>query len=124
MDAAFFLTGLALFWSILGRCQPHRELPAIGQIVMVFAVMALHAAFSAWLLSQATPVAESFYGALRLPFVPDLLADQRRGAILGWMLGELPIVIAVLALISRWTGDDRAPRSGAAWRSEREQLTV
>ena len=53
MDAAFFLTGLALFWPVLGHSLPGRGLPAIGRIVMVFAVMALHAAFSTWLLSRA-----------------------------------------------------------------------
>jgi putative copper resistance protein D len=76
---------------------------------MVFAVMALHAAFSSWLLSRATPVATGFYGALRLPFVPDLLADQRLGAVTAWMLGEVPILIAVLALVLRWTRADRSP---------------
>ncbi|PZS38862.1 MAG: hypothetical protein DLM62_11455, partial [Pseudonocardiales bacterium] len=30
---------------------------------------------------RATPVATGFYGALRLPFVPDLLADQWLGGL-------------------------------------------
>lgn len=109
MDAAFFLTGLALFWPVLGHSLPGGGLPAIGRIVMVFAVMALHAAFSSWLLSRATPVATGFYGALRLPFVPDLLADQRLGAVAAWMLGEVPVLLAVLALVVRWTRADRSP---------------
>ncbi|MFN2478988.1 MAG: cytochrome c oxidase assembly protein, partial [Pseudonocardiaceae bacterium] len=107
MDTVFFLTGLALFWPVLGHSLPGRGLPAIGRIVMVFAVMALHAAFSSWLLSRATPVATGFYGALRLPFVPDLLADQRLGAVAAWMLGEVPVLLAVLALVLRWTRADR-----------------
>ncbi|PZS15064.1 MAG: copper resistance protein CopD [Pseudonocardiales bacterium] len=109
MDAAFFLTGLALFWPVLGYSLPGRGLPAIGRIVMVFAVMALHAAFASWLLSRATPLATSFYGALRLPFVPGLLADQRRGAVLAWLLGEVPVLLAVFALVFRWTRADRSP---------------
>jgi putative copper resistance protein D len=109
MDAAFFLTGLALFWPVLGHSLPGGGLPAIGRIVMVFAVMALHAAFSSWLLSRATPVATGFYGALRLSFVPDLLADQRLGAVAAWMLGEVPVLLAVLALVVRWTRADRSP---------------
>ena len=109
MNTVFFLTGLALFWPVLGQSLPEGGLPAIGRIVMVFAVMALHAAFSSWLLSRATPVATGFYGALRLPFVPDLLADQRLGAVTAWMLGEVPVLIAVLALVLRWTRADRSP---------------
>jgi putative copper resistance protein D len=50
-----------------------------------------------------------FYGSLRLPFVPDPLADQRLGAVLAWALGELPVIIAVVALVLRWSRDDRAP---------------
>ncbi|MFZ0118558.1 MAG: cytochrome c oxidase assembly protein [Pseudonocardiaceae bacterium] len=117
MDAAFFLTGLALFWPVLGHSLPGRGLPAIGRIVMVFAVMALHAAFSTWLLSRATPVAAGFYGSLRLPFVPNLLADQRLGAVLAWILGEVPIVLAVLALVLRWTRADRSPPERETWPS-------
>lgn len=111
MDTAFFGTGLALFWPVLGHSVAGRALPAVNRIVMVFAVMGLHAAFSVWLLSLSTPVAEAFYGSLRLPFVPDLLADQRRGAVLAWALGELPVVLAVLVLVLRWARADRTPES-------------
>ncbi|MGH3617931.1 MAG: cytochrome c oxidase assembly protein [Pseudonocardiaceae bacterium] len=115
MDSAFLLTGLALFWPVLGQSLPGGGLPAIGRIVMVFAVMALHAAFSSWLLSRATPVAAGFYGALRLPFVPDLLADQRLGAVAAWMLGEVPVLLAVLALVLRWTRADQSPPEPETW---------
>ncbi|HTF48314.1 MAG TPA: cytochrome c oxidase assembly protein, partial [Pseudonocardia sp.] len=73
MNAAIFGTGLALFWSILGMSGGRRALPPIGQLVMIFAVMALHAAFAAWLLGQPTPVAAEFYTALGI--VGDPLAD-------------------------------------------------
>ena len=121
MDVAFLGTGLALFWSVLGHSVGERGLPAIGRIVMVFAVMALHAGFSAWLLSQATPVAAQFYSALQLPFLTDLLADQRRGAVLGWALGEVAVMAAVLVLVVRWTRADRAESGGVTvtWRDPR-----
>jgi putative copper resistance protein D len=109
MNGSALLTGLALFWCILGHGPGRRPLPAIGQIVTVFAVMALHAGFAAWLLGRSVPVAAVFYGSLHLPFVPDTLADQRLGAVLAWALGELPVIIAVVALVLRWSRDDRAP---------------
>jgi putative copper resistance protein D len=118
MDAAFFGTGVALFWAVLGRSHRERELPEIGQLVMVFAVMALHAVFSAWLLARPAPIAELFYTSLRLPFVPNLLADQRLGAILAWVLGEVPVILAVLALILRWTRQDRAPAAEGPMRAQ------
>jgi cytochrome c oxidase assembly factor CtaG len=119
MDVAFLGTGLALFWPVLGHSVGERGLPAIGRIVMVFAVMALHAGFSAWLLSQAVPVAAQFYGALHLPFLTDLLADQRRGAVLGWALGEVAVMVTVVVLVVRWTRADQAEADGVAvtWRN-------
>jgi putative copper resistance protein D len=121
MDVAFLGTGLALFRSILGADLGRQALPPIGQLVMVFAVMALHAAFAAWLLGQPTAVAGEFYRSLRLPFAPDPLADQRLGAVLAWMLGELPVILTVIALVRRWTRDDAAGVSDTdrLWSDER-----
>jgi putative copper resistance protein D len=106
MNAAFLLTGLTLFRAVLGLDLGRRSLPPIGQLVLVFAVMALHAGFAAWLLGRPDVVAAGYYGALRLPFVPDPLADQRLGALLGWGLGEAPVILAVLVLVRRWGGED------------------
>ena len=105
MNTAFLGTGLMLFAPVLGRAATRagRGLPALGQMVMVFALMALHAGFSIWLLSRPDVV-----GSLRLPFVPDLPDDQRLGAILGWVLAEAPVLLAVAALMTRWAGEDRA----------------
>jgi putative copper resistance protein D len=114
MDVAFLGTGLALFRSILGATLGRRALPPIGQLVMVFAVMALHAAFAAWLLGQPTAVAGEFYRSLRLSFAADPLTDQRLGAILAWILGELPVILTVIALVRRWIRDDTTTTSDTA----------
>ncbi|HTF54669.1 MAG TPA: cytochrome c oxidase assembly protein, partial [Pseudonocardia sp.] len=94
----------------------------IGQLVMIFAVMALHAAFAAWLLGQPTPVAAEFYTALGI--VGDPLADQRLGAILAWVLGELPVILSVVVLVLRWTRDDQPPSTPPpAWRTPNDAPT-
>lgn len=113
MDVAFLGTGLVLYWPVLGRALPGGGLPALGRIVIVFAVMGLHAAFAVWLLAQPSPVAAPFFSSVQLPFVPDLLADQRRGAVMSWILGEVPTVIAVAALVTTWNRSDRDDRP--AW---------
>jgi len=66
-----------------------------------------------WLLAQPVAVAGQFYSALRLPYLTDILADQRLGAILGWVLAELPVILAVTALVRRWATQDHAGRDGA-----------
>ncbi len=75
---------------------------------MVLAVMGVHATFAVWLPSRAGPIASPFFASLRLPYVPDLLAGQRRGAVLAWMRGEVPTLIAVVVLVRHWTRTERA----------------
>jgi putative copper resistance protein D len=110
MDTAFLGTGLAVFWPVLGLTPQRagRGLPAVAKVVVVFALMALHAGFSVWLLTRPDPVAGAFYGSLKPALRPDLLADQRLGALLGWALAEIPVIVAVIALVRRWSGEDRA----------------
>jgi putative copper resistance protein D len=40
-------------------------------------------------------------------WVPDLLADQHRGATLGWALGEIPILLALIATFIQWMREDK-----------------
>ena len=124
MDMVFLGTGLALYWPVLGYPLPGRGLPPVGQIVMVFAVMGLHAAFAAWLLSRPAPIAWGFFSSLRLPYVPDLLADQRRGAVLAWVVGEVPTLVAIAALVRRWGRGDHAESALPVWSRAGDAATV
>ncbi|MFR9802648.1 cytochrome c oxidase assembly protein [Pseudonocardia sp. RS010] len=103
MDAVTLATGLLLFWILLGRQPGNAGLPALGRLAMTFAVMVLHAGFAIWLLSRSTPIAPTFYGALQLPFIPNPIADQRRGAVLTWVVAELAMIAAVAVLARRWS---------------------
>lgn len=103
MDTAALGSGILVFWPLLGRSVPARALPGLGSLAVVFSVMVLHAGFSIWLLSRAQPVGRQFYAALQLPFLTDLLADQRRGAVAAWVIGELGLVLAVVTLLRRWS---------------------
>jgi hypothetical protein len=56
--------------------------------------------------------------------VPDLLADQHIGRAIAWALGEIPMVIVLVALLARWVGADapeaRQPNHKAETTSEVE----
>lgn len=110
MDALALSSGLVLFRSVLGSRDPHP--PPFVRLGLLFAVMMLHAAFGIWLLVQADPLAERFYAAVAMPFVPDLLADQRRGAIVAWIVSDLAMVAAALSVARSWLVQDR-PRGAA-----------
>ncbi|RZT85606.1 putative copper resistance protein D [Pseudonocardia sediminis] len=128
MDAVALGAGLLLFWVLLGHSPPGPPLPPLAGIATVFAVMAVHAGFAVWMLSRSTPVGERFYAALALLFVPDLLADQRAGAIAAWVIGEAAVLAAVVVLIRRWTRHgEQSPDAGDYARlaaPERSGLTV
>ena len=111
MNAHFLLVGYVFYWPIVGVDPAPRRLPPLGRLGLLFASMPFHAFFGITLMSSVTPIGESFYSALALPFVPDLLADQRLGGGLAWAAGELPLLVVLVALLVQWSrSDERAAR--------------
>jgi putative copper resistance protein D len=94
---------------------------------MVFALMGLHAGFGVWLLAQPAALAPEHFLELPVPYIADLLTDQRLGAIIGWVLSEVATIVAVIVLVTRWIRHDRhvagAPGEPARYpQRHREQL--
>jgi len=60
------------------------------------------------------PASSNMYQALALPWVPDLLSDQRLAGLLALGIGELTLFVVLAALVSRWNavddGDDTSRR--------------
>ena len=106
MDALALVSGLILFRAVLGRRDP--EPPAFVRLGLLFSVMMLHAAFAIWVLAQPEPLAGPFYSAVAMPYLPDLLADQRRGAVVAWMVSDLTMVVAASVVARSWLTHDPA----------------
>ncbi|PKB41181.1 putative copper resistance protein D [Pseudonocardia alni] len=100
MNTLALATGTLLFRAVLGARDP--EPPVFVRLGLLFAVMMLHSAFAIWLLLRAEPVAGSFYAAVAMPFIPDLLAGQRHGAVLAWLVSDLAVVAAALVVVRSW----------------------
>lgn len=109
MNACFLLTGYAYYWLIIGIDPLPRQVSSLGKLGLLLAAMPLHAFLGISLMRSATVIGGDYYRSLALPFVPDLLADQRVGAAMGWAAGEIPMVIVLVALLVRWS-----------WTQERE----
>ena len=43
---------------------------------------------------------------MHAPWVTDLLADQKLGGSIGWAMGEIPILLALIATFLLWVRDD------------------
>jgi putative copper resistance protein D len=106
MNAHFLLMGYAYYWLIIGVDPAPHRLPYLGKLGLLLVAMPFHAFFGISLMSLATVIGATYYRSLALPFVPDLLADQRIGGAMAWALGEIPMVIVLVALLAQWARAD------------------
>lgn len=111
MNAHFLLAGYVFYWPVIGIDPSPRQLPHLGRLGLMFAAMPFHAFFGVILMSKQTVIGQTFFQALRLPWITDLLADQRLGGGIAWASGELPALIVLIALLVQWSrADDREAR--------------
>ena len=106
MSIHFILTGILFFHVIVGVDPNPRKVPHIIRIVILFAAMSVHAFFSVALMSASTLIDGGYFESLQRPWSLDLLADQRTGGAIGWAMGEIPILIALVATFIQWMRDD------------------
>jgi putative copper resistance protein D len=107
MNIHFILAGFLFFNVIIGIDPSPRKYPHILRIVILFGAMSLHAFFSIALMSETTLIDGGYYGSLRTPWLPDLLADQNAGGTIGWAMGEIPILLALISTFILWMRDDK-----------------
>ena len=106
MNIHFLLTGFLFFHVIIGIDPNPRKIPHIVRIVMLFAAMSIHAFFAISLLATTTLIDQGYYGSLKTPWLGDLLADQHAAGAIAWAMGEIPIILALVATFIQWMRDD------------------
>jgi putative copper resistance protein D len=106
MNVHFLLAGFLFFHVIIGIDPNPKRPPFLVRIVTLLAAMSIHAFFSVALMSSSTLIDSGYFAALQTPWVGDLLADQNKGGAIGWAMGEIPILIALVATFIMWTRDD------------------
>jgi putative copper resistance protein D len=106
MSIHFLLAGILFFHVVIGIDPNPRRVPHLVRIVIIFAAMSIHAFFSVALMSTTTLIDGGYFGSLKSPWLVDLLADQRMGGSLGWAMGEIPILLALIATFVSWVKDD------------------
>jgi putative copper resistance protein D len=107
MNIHFILVGFLFFNVVIGVDPSPRKYPHILRIVILFGAMSLHAFFSVALMSETTLIDGGYYGSLQTPWIPDLLADQKAGGSVGWAMGEIPIILALIATFILWMREDK-----------------
>lgn len=107
MNIHFLLAGILFFHVIIGIDPNPRKVPHIVRIVVLFAAMSIHAFFAVALLSTSTVIDQGYFASLQTPWNLDLLADQRAGGSIAWAMGEIPILLALIATFIQWMRDDK-----------------
>jgi putative copper resistance protein D len=106
MSLHFLAAGFLFFFVIIGVDPNPRRIPHLVQMVVLFAAMSIHAFFSVALMSTTTLIDQGYFASLRTPWLTDLLGDQKLGGAIGWSMGEIPILIALVATFINWLRDD------------------
>jgi cytochrome c oxidase assembly factor CtaG/putative copper export protein len=107
MSVHFLLAGILFFHVIIGIDPNPRKVPHIVRIVILFAAMSIHAFFAVALLSTSTVIDQGYFASLQTPWNLDLLADQRAGGSIAWAMGEIPILLALVATFIQWMREDK-----------------
>ncbi|GAA1262669.1 cytochrome c oxidase assembly protein [Pseudonocardia aurantiaca] len=95
LDLFRLITGWMLAGVLLTRLP--QRLPSRGtRLGLTALLLGAQTGIGAALLVRSTPVGEDFYRRLALPWVPDLLAEQRLAAII-WLLGQLALIVPLIS---------------------------
>ena len=106
MNLHFLLAGYLFFYVIIGIDPNPKKIPHLFRIVILFAAMSIHAFFAIALLATTTLIDKGFYGSLNTPWLGDVLADQHAAGSIAWGMGEVPIILALIATFIQWMRDD------------------
>ncbi len=107
MSTHFLLAGILFFQTIIGVDPAPRKVPHLVKIIIIFAAMSIHAFFSIAIMSATTLIDNGYFVLLERPWATDLLADQKLGGAIGWAMGEIPILLALIATFLQWLREDK-----------------
>ncbi|MGP5078674.1 cytochrome c oxidase assembly protein [Brachybacterium alimentarium] len=107
MNLHFLVTGYAFYSLLIGLDRPPLPLPHIGKLGYALAAMPLHAFFAVAITSSDALIAGTYYQYLELPWA-DLWETQEAAGAVALIGGEIPMLIAIIALVIQWARQDSA----------------
>ena len=103
MTFHFLAAGSLFFWIVIGPDPKPRPLSYPAKVLLYFLSIVFHTVFGLALMMGTTLIADAWYTGLAVPWVADLLSDQRAGGGIAWAFGEIPSLIIIVVLIGQWT---------------------
>jgi cytochrome c oxidase assembly factor CtaG/putative copper export protein len=106
MTTHFLVTGYLFAWVMVGRDPgPPKWAPSLRLLILLITV-SFHAFFGVALMSGTTLLAPDFFLTVKVPWIPDPLADQQLGGSIAWAVGEIPVLILSLLVVRDWIRSD------------------
>ncbi|KRE56213.1 bifunctional copper resistance protein CopD/cytochrome c oxidase assembly protein [Phycicoccus sp. Soil748] len=104
----FLGTGYLFVWVLIGIDPGPRKWPPLMLLVILFATMSFHAFFGVVMTGSTTVLAPDFFEVVKIPWMTDVLGDQRKAGAIAWGIGEAPTVLLTLMVAVAWVRTDRA----------------
>ncbi len=104
--ALFLATALLFWWPVVGGHPGRRPLPHGVRLLYLGLAMPQNT-FLALAVLGADGVLYSHYAELARNWGPSPLADQRQGAGLMWVAGDLILLVSVLLVAAAWAGHEQ-----------------
>jgi putative membrane protein len=96
---------LIYWWPIVGRDPSPHPMSFPLRLLSLFLAMPAMSFLALAIYSAATPLYQT-YASLPAPWGPAALADQRGGATMMWLVGNLSLVVAMLIVAAAWKRDE------------------
>ena len=119
----FLVVGSVFFWAVIGLDPVSWRIPYGFRLLLVLFTVPFHAFLGLALMAGNEPIAANYYAEVARPDGADILADQRTGAGVMWVLGDVIGLVAGTVVLAQWMGheerlnrrvDDAADRASMA----------
>lgn len=121
MMVHFLATGYMFTWVLIGIDPGPTKWSPLALLVILFTTISFHAFFGVLITQSSELLAENFFGRLDMDWMPDPLADQRRGGAIAWGVGEVPTLVLAVAVAWQWMTSDRKETARLDRRADRDE---
>lgn len=106
MNLHLLLVGWLYYWQVIGVDPAPRRYPALFRLGLLMAPIPFHSIFGLTVMNSRTLIAGDYYHSLGLPWMTNLLSDQKLGGAIAWALADIPTAIVVVSLVAQWFRND------------------
>lgn len=96
-------TGYFFFWAVLGVDEGPARPPHLVRLGMLVVLMFVNALFGVVVTTTDQVLGGTWYTYLSMPWVSSLAHEQQVGGLISWLGGEVPMLLAAVALLVQWS---------------------